>query len=337
MHLQYYKLKTFFLFLYLIASVPCLPKVKVIAIWIGLKMVSESNNMNQEGLGLGLGYCDGDHYFKLGSKTRRYSIIGCIGYEYANPPCKKIDDLVDAATSTCCDCDDHHENEVNKCAICMEDVGQKNAASTECGHTFCLSCLLSQLKHSNSCPLCRTPIDQNAKKVLKPLSYSDGISLLDHELTSLRILEDIEQYVQNAIEISANPQTDGHNVQMVVEDLMNLFTVFGFNLLYDTVSYANGGEHNMDQEWIVEMYGDDDDDSEDDNSEDDNSDNSEDDNSDDDNSDGEDDNSNSSADNSSADSADISGDNDDDDDYDDLSKNNNIGFGLPEVPEWMLE
>ena len=286
--------------------------------------------MNQEGLG----YCDGDH-FKLGSKTRRYSIIGCIGYEYANPPCKKIDYLVDAATSTCCDCDDHHhdENEVKKCAICMEDVGQKNAASTECGHTFCLSCLLSQLKHSNSCPLCRTPIDQNSKKVLKPLSYSDGISLLHHELTSLRILEDVEQYVQNAIEISANPQTDGHNVQMVVEDLMNLFTVFGFNLLYDTVSYANGGEHNMDQEWIVEMYGDDDDDS--DNSEDD-------DGEDDDNSDGEDDNSNSSADNSSADnssadSADISGDNDDDDDYDDLSKNNNIGFGLPEVPEWMLE
>ena len=279
--------------------------------------------MNQEGLG----YCDGDH-FKLGSKTRRYSIIGCIGYEHANPPCKKFDHVVDAATSTCCDCDDdeNDENEVKKCAICMEDVGQKNAASTECGHTFCLSCLLSQLKHSNSCPLCRTPIDQNAKKVLKPLSYSDGISLLDHELTSLRILEDVEQYVQNAIEISANPQTDGHNVQMVVEDLMNLFTVFGFNLLYDTVSYANGGEHNMDQEWIVEMYGDDDDDSEDDNSEDDNSD------SDDDNSDGEDDNSN-----SSADSADISGDNDDDDDYDDLSKNNNIGFGLPEVPEWMLE
>jgi len=284
--------------------------------------ISESNNQE----GLGLGHCDGDHYFKLGSKTRRYSIIGCIGYEYANPPCKKIYDLVDAATSTCCDCDcdcdDHHhdENEVNKCAICMEDVGQKNAASTECGHTFCLSCLLSQLKHSNSCPLCRTPIDQNAKKVLKPLSYSDGISLLDHELTSLRILEDVEQYVQNAIEISANPQTDGHNVQMVVEDLMNLFTVFGFNLLFDTVSYANDGENNMDQEWIVEMYGDDDDDSEDDNSDDDNSD---------------DDNSDNT--NSSADSADISDDDDDDDDYDDLSKNNNIGFSVPEVPEWMLE
>ena len=277
--------------------------------------ISASNNINQEGCGDGV-ICD--NYFKLGSKTRRYSIIGCIGYEHANPPCKKIDHVVDAATSTCCDCDDD-ENEVKKCAICMEDVGQKNAASTECGHTFCLSCLLSQLKHSNSCPLCRTPIDQNSKKVLKPLSYSDGISLLDHELTSLRILEDVEQYVQNAIEISANPQTDGHNVQMVVEDLMNLFTVFGFNLLYDTVSYASGGEEHIDQEWIVEMYGDDDSD----NSEDDNSDNSEDDSEDD---------------NSDDNSADISGDDDDDDDDDDdLSKNNNIGFGLPEVPEWMFE
>jgi hypothetical protein len=288
-----------------------------------------------------------EQYFKLGTVTRRYSVIGCSGYEIANPTVdNNVVETKDATTSTSPSTPvlvEEKEKETcsaSTCAICMEDVGQKNAASTECGHTFCLSCLLSQLKHSNSCPLCRTPIDQNAKKVLKPLSYSDGIALLDHELTSLRILEDIEQYVQNAIEISANPQTDGHNVQMVVEDLMNLFTVFGFNLLFDTVSYANGGEHNMDQEWIVEMYGDDDDDSEDDNSEDDNSDNSEDDNSDDDNS--EDDNSNSSADNSSADnssadSADISGDDDDDDDYDDLSKNNNIGFGLPEVPEWMLE
>ena len=287
-----------------------------------------------------------EQYFKLGSVTRRYSVIGCNGYEIANPIENNniAIETKDATTSTSPSTPilvEEKEKEtcsnstcavstcavstcaVSTCAICMEDVGQKNAASTECGHTFCLSCLLSQLKHSNSCPLCRTPIDQNSKKVLKPLSYSDGISLLHHELTSLQILEDVEQYVQNAIEISANPQTDGHNVQMVVEDLMNLFTIFGFNLLFDTVSYANGGEHNMDQEWIVEMYGDDDDDSEDDNSEDD---------SDSDNSDSEDDNSN-----SSADSADISGDDDDDDDYDDLLKNNNIGFGLPEVPEWMLE
>ena len=198
---------------------------------------------------------DHDSYFKLGSNTRRYSVIGCVGYEYANPPCKKIydADTVDAATSTSC------ANDVQTCAICFEDIGQKNAASTECGHTFCLSCLLSQLKHSNSCPLCRTPIDQNSKRVLKPLSYSDGIALLDHGLNAVDLYDNIEQYVQNAIEVSANPQTDGRNVDSIIEDFMILIGGFGFNLLYDTVCHANGGEHNVDQEWVVEMYGDDDD------------------------------------------------------------------------------
>jgi Ring finger domain len=286
-----------------------------------------------------------EQYFKLGSATRRHSVIGCNGYEIANPITDNNSNIAvetkDATTSTTFTSTSVLVEEktcASTCAICMEDVGQKNTASTECGHTFCLSCLLNQLKHSNSCPLCRTPIDQNAKKILKPLTYSDGISLLDHELTSLRILEDVEQYVQNAIEISANPQTDGHNVQMVIEDLMNLITVFGFNLLYDTVCHANGGEQHIDQEWIVEMYGDDD--SDDSNSDDSNSDdsNSDDSNSDDSNSDDSNsDDSNSDDSNSGGDvstDADISGDDDDDD----LSKNNNnIGFGLPEVPEWMLE
>ena len=270
---------------------------------------------------------DHDSYFKLGSITRRYSVIGCTGYEYANPPCKKNYDVdvVDAATSTSCldGYVDDHESEVKTCAICMEDIGQKNMASTECGHTFCLSCLLSQLKHSNSCPLCRTPIDQNSKRVLKPLSYSDGIALLDHGLNAYDLYDSVERYVQNAIEVSDNPQTDGRNVDSIIEDFMILIGGFGFNLLSDTVCHANGGEHNVDQEWVVEMYGDDDD--SDDDSEDTDSDADSDADSD----------TNSDSDDSDAD---ISGDSDDDDDDDDdLSKNKNIGFGLPEVPEWMLE
>jgi len=227
----------------------------------------------------------------------------------------------------------------------MEDVGEKNMASTECGHVFCLSCLLSQLKHSNSCPLCRAPIDQNSKRILKPLSYSDGIALLDRELNAVNIYDSVEQYVQNAMEVSADPQTDGRNVDSIIEDFMILIGSFGFNLLYDTVCHINGGEHHIDQEWIVEMYGDEDD-SEDDSeadSEADDDDTTEvmDDTTDDDNG------SDNSSDGDISTDADISGDNhDDDDDDDDLSKNNNnnnnnnnntIGFGLPEVPEWMLE
>jgi hypothetical protein len=233
-----------------------------------------------------------EQYFKVGAVTRRYSVIGCNGYEIANPTdnisnisniyniaveTKDVATSTSTSTSTTNDIAVVEEKEAlcaastcaaSTCAICMEDVGQKNMASTECGHTFCLSCLLSQLKHSNSCPLCRTPIDQNVKKVLKPLSYSDGIALLDHELNAIDIYDSVEQYVQNAIEVSANPQTDGRNVDSIIEDFMILIGSFGFNLLYDAVCHINGGEHNVDQEWVVEMYGDDDN-SDDDNSDDD--------------------------------------------------------------------
>lgn len=274
-----------------------------------------------------------EKYFKVGAVTRRYSIIGCNGYEIANPTENITDNNADnntniavetrdAATSTSIANPALEEIEAlcaaSTCAICMEDVGQKNAASTECGHTFCLSCLLSQLKHSNSCPLCRTPIDQNSKRVLKPLSYSDGLALLDHALNAVDIYDNIEQYVQNAIEVSANPQTDGRNVDSIIEDFMILFGSFGFNLLYDTVCHASGGEHNMDQEWVVEMYGDDDD-------------------SDDDSDADSDTNSDDTASDSTESDSDTNSDTDDTDDDDDLSKNNNVGFGLPEVPEWMLE
>jgi len=195
-------------------------------------------------------------YFRLGSKTRRDSVIGCVGYEHANPTPPFNASFVETAeigvgTSSVCENGDN-----NTCAVCLEslEAARKNIATTECNHTFCLSCLLTNLRVSNFCPLCRAPIEKDVKHVLKPLSYSDGIGLLDHELNGLRILEDIEQFVQNAIEISSQPNTDGQNVEELVGDLMNMVTNFGFNLLYDAVLHSSGSEQNMDQEWIIQMY-----------------------------------------------------------------------------------
>ena len=195
------------------------------------------------------------NYFKMGSTTRRYSVIGCIGYENANPIPETVE-TVEIGVGTC----EGGEGEIT-CAICLEclDSGsgcapQKNIASTECGHTFCLSCLLKHLHHSNLCPLCRAPVEQNIKHVFKPLSYLDGIGLLDHELNGLRIMEEVEQFVQNAIEISANPNTNGQNVEDVVGDIMNMVTNFGFNLLYDAALHSSGSEGHMDNEWIIQMY-----------------------------------------------------------------------------------
>lgn len=252
-------------------------------------------------------------YFRLGSKTRRDSVIGCIGYEIANPTPLNASFVetaeIGVGTSTCDDCD----NGGNTCAVCLEsfDSGyapQKNIATTECGHTFCLSCLLTNLHNSNLCPLCRAPIEKNVKHVLKPLSYSEGIGLLHHELNGLRILEDIEQFVQNAIEVSANSQTDGQNVEEIVGDLMTMVTNFGFNLLYDAALHSSGSEQNMDQEWIIQMYNDDD---SDDDSDDESSDSTV-------------------QDDSDSDSSELESESNDDE-----SKNKRIV--LPEVPESMLE
>jgi hypothetical protein len=195
------------------------------------------------------------YYFKLGSLTRRHSVIGCVGYEYANPQKEEEIETKEEEKET-----KEEEKEEDTCSICLEqqERGQKkNLATTPCGHTFCLTCLLGHLKYNNSCPLCRAPIEENAKKIATPISYDDGVSLLNYELTSLRIEEDIEQFVQNAIEIAGNSQTDGSNVSSVVDDLMVMVANFGFNLLYDAVCHMQNGEENVDPQWQHEMYGED--------------------------------------------------------------------------------
>ena len=104
---------------------------------------------------------------------------------------------------------------------------------------------------------------------MTPISYDDGVMLLNHELTSLRIEENIQEQVDALIEISGNPQTDGSNVSSIVDELMVMVASFGFHLLYDAVCHMQNGEENIDPEWQYEMYGTDDDESGDDNDDDD--------------------------------------------------------------------
>ena len=197
-------------------------------------------------------------YFKLGSLTRRYSVIGCIGFEFANPSPQLFEEDKEEYKQKECISKKEEKEEQNSCAICLEQQEReqtKNLATTPCGHTFCLTCLLSHLKHNNTCPLCRAPIEENSKKPAAPITYDDGVSLLNYELTSLRIEEDIEQFVQNAIEIAGNSQTDGSNVRSVIDDLMTMVASFGFNLLYDALCHMHHGEENVDPEWQYEMNG----------------------------------------------------------------------------------
>ena len=50
--------------------------------------------------------------------------------------------------------------EVNKCAICWEEIGEKNKSVMSCGHSFHFSCITTNILKSNgnqsmNCPLCR--------------------------------------------------------------------------------------------------------------------------------------------------------------------------------------
>lgn len=55
--------------------------------------------------------------------------------------------------------DDKDSNE-SECCICYEAIDKtKNNCTTECGHTFCLKCLMTSMMHDNfSCPCCRADL-----------------------------------------------------------------------------------------------------------------------------------------------------------------------------------
>lgn len=42
-----------------------------------------------------------------------------------------------------------------KCPVCLLELGEKNIFITQCGHTFCGSCIIENLKYTTACPLCR--------------------------------------------------------------------------------------------------------------------------------------------------------------------------------------
>jgi hypothetical protein len=45
-----------------------------------------------------------------------------------------------------------------ECCICLEPIGEKNNCVTECGHKFCLKCLMTAMSRNNNCPMCRTQL-----------------------------------------------------------------------------------------------------------------------------------------------------------------------------------
>jgi hypothetical protein len=60
---------------------------------------------------------------------------------------------------------EHVVAEPNECSICYETMGDKNCCVTECGHKFCLKCLLVAMDRNNTCPMCRHVLKENSRRL----------------------------------------------------------------------------------------------------------------------------------------------------------------------------
>jgi len=73
-----------------------------------------------------------------------------------------------------------------ECAICLNSIGEVNCCTTECGHIFCLACLIKHSKGDPSvkCPLCRQKVTDSEPVVAEsePVATSTTYGLNRVEL-----------------------------------------------------------------------------------------------------------------------------------------------------------
>ena len=63
--------------------------------------------------------------------------------------------------------EDEAEPVADECSICYEEIdNKKKKVVTNCGHLFCLKCLLTQFQNKNECPMCRRELLENSPNSL---------------------------------------------------------------------------------------------------------------------------------------------------------------------------
>jgi len=117
----------------------------------------------------------------------------------------------------------HHHQHAEECAICMEELDSvKNFAKTNCGHSFCLSCLVKSLKNNNTCPMCRTNIEETKPENTNMITLEDCVDLIKEEMEIFPYREHLD-----AITMFDNP----------VSTLKSMLRVFGLGLSKSIIAY----------------------------------------------------------------------------------------------------
>ena len=116
-----------------------------------------------------------------------------------------------------------HTEHADECAICMEELDSvKNFAKTNCGHSFCLSCLVKSLKNNNTCPMCRTNIEENKPQNPNIIKLDECVELIKEEMDMFPYREHLE-----AITMFDNP----------VSSLKSMLRVFGLGLSKSIIAF----------------------------------------------------------------------------------------------------
>ena len=117
----------------------------------------------------------------------------------------------------------HHHQHAEECAISMEELDSvKNFAKTNCGHSFCLSCLVKSLKNNNTCPMCRTNIEETKPENTNMITLEDCVDLIKEEMEIFPYREHLD-----AITMFDNP----------VSTLKSMLRVFGLGLSKSIIAY----------------------------------------------------------------------------------------------------
>lgn len=132
---------------------------------------------------------------------------------------------------------EHQEDSTEECAICYETLdSKKNFARTNCKHSFCLTCLMRALKDNNTCPCCRSDIEEK-KPSSKGLDFDELVEVAKDEMQMFNWKDHLD-----AIMMFDNPQSS----------LKNMLRVFSIGLCRSIVAAQDDEE-----EWESEDESDD--------------------------------------------------------------------------------
>jgi len=114
--------------------------------------------------------------------------------------------------------------ESNECSICYETMGDKNSCVTECGHKYCLKCLLIAMERNNTCPMCRHVLKEDSRMTA---STANGNRLLNEG--------DLQGWIDSLPDAGANLDEDDLNY--IIRTFGNTDQVIGVLMNNDILDY----------------------------------------------------------------------------------------------------